>query len=103
MDVDEQMFKEEAQKAQQQTVEKRKRAPADLDMFDDTVEADIFAAESPDAAAGAVPAAPAIAKGLVDSYDDAEGYYNFQVGVLSVARSVVQQRVSFSRVAHSWW
>ena len=32
--------------------------------------------------AAAAPAAPAAAikKGLLDNYDDAEGYYNFQVG-----------------------
>lgn len=31
-------------------------------------------------AAAAAPAAAAIRKGLLDNYDDAEGYYNFQVG-----------------------
>ena len=49
-------------------------AGAGLDMFADNVDADMFA-ETPKAAASAAPAK----KALLDNYDDAEGYYNFQV------------------------
>ena len=49
-------------------------AGAGLDMFADNLDADMFA-ETPKAAASAAPAK----KALLDNYDDAEGYYNFQV------------------------
>ena len=48
-----------------------------LDMFADNVDADMFA-EDPVVPVGAAPAK----KALLDNYDDVEGYYNFQVGVL---------------------
>ncbi|KAL4437548.1 hypothetical protein ABPG77_003529 [Micractinium sp. CCAP 211/92] len=67
------------------------RKTAEPSMFDDDAD-DIFAATPTDvkekeaAAAAATTAGPAVVpgagarKGLLDNYDDAEGYYNFQVG-----------------------
>ena len=46
-----------------------------LDMFADNVDADMFAG-TPLLPQGTAPAK----KALLDNYDDAEGYYNFQVG-----------------------
>ena len=45
--------------------------------------------------AAAAPAAPAAAikKGLLDNYDDAEGYYNFQVGEVLNDRYEVRRAV----------
>ncbi len=45
-----------------------------LDMFADNFDADMFA-ENPLVPVGTAPAK----KALLDNYDDAEGYYNFQV------------------------
>lgn len=65
---------------------------------------DIFAATPTDvkekeaAAAAAATAGPAVApgagarKGLLDNYDDAEGYYNFQVGAGEVLERQGQRR-----------
>jgi hypothetical protein len=39
----------------------------------------MFAAEGADGAGAALRRGPAVPAGLTDSYDDAEGYYNFQV------------------------
>lgn len=47
---------------------------AGLDMFADNVDADMFAG-TPLLPQGTAPAK----KALLDNYDDAEGYYNFQV------------------------
>ncbi|KAL4452050.1 hypothetical protein ABPG75_007712 [Micractinium tetrahymenae] len=67
------------------------RKTAEPSIFDEDAD-DIFAATPTDvkekeaAAAAAAAAGPAVApgagarKGLLDNYDDAEGYYNFQVG-----------------------
>ncbi|KAL3130724.1 hypothetical protein ABBQ38_000071 [Trebouxia sp. C0009 RCD-2024] len=46
-----------------------------LDMFADNVDADMFAGDAP-LPQGTAP----VKKALLDNYDDAEGYYNFQVG-----------------------
>ena len=45
-----------------------------LDMFADNLDADMFA-DAPLPPVGTAPAK----KALLDNYDDAEGYYNFQV------------------------
>lgn len=45
-----------------------------LDMFADNVDADMFAGDAP-LPQGTAP----VKKALLDNYDDAEGYYNFQV------------------------
>lgn len=56
-------------------------AGGDVDMFAETAEADIFA-ETPPERPGGGPAKPLVPKtrALADAYDDADGYYNFQVG-----------------------
>lgn len=53
-------------------------ADAGDDMF--AAEDDMFAAEGNVAAAAAAPKKAAVPAGLQDNFDDAEGYYNFQVG-----------------------
>jgi hypothetical protein len=39
----------------------------------------MFAAEGAEGAGAALRRGPAVPAGLTDNYDDAEGYYNFQV------------------------
>eukprot|EP00882_Tetradesmus_deserticola_P010991 GHRQ01011625.1.p1 GENE.GHRQ01011625.1~~GHRQ01011625.1.p1 ORF type:complete len:460 (+),score=260.92 GHRQ01011625.1:181-1380(+) len=46
----------------------------------------MFAAAGAQGAGAALRRGPAVPAGLTDSYDDAEGYYNFQVGELLDAR-----------------
>ena len=53
---------------------KGSNADGGLDMFADNVDADMFAG-GPQLPQGTAPAK----KALLDNYDDAEGYYNFQV------------------------
>lgn len=64
----------------------------DVDMFDSDAEADIFAATPAGGVANAGRAPPK-GRALVDAYDDAEGYYNFQVGEVMTSRYEVLANV----------
>jgi hypothetical protein len=44
---------------------------------------DMFAEGGGEGGAGGVKRGPLVAAGLMDNYDDPEGYYNFQVGCLA--------------------
>ena len=61
-------------------MELQKQRIADLDIFADDV-AEVL--DQAKAAGAAQPGAGAANPALQDNYDDAEGYYNFQVGSLS--------------------
>jgi hypothetical protein len=49
------------------------------DMFAD--DDDMFAEGGGEGGVGGVKRGPLVAAGLMDNYDDPEGYYNFQVGL----------------------
>lgn len=89
---------EEAKEAVVAAGAKGSNGDGGLDMFADDVDADMFAGD-PQLPQGTAP----VKKALLDNYDDAEGYYNFQVsaqllGILALLLSVKCAAVAAERL-----
>ena len=65
----------------ERSMQEKKRLAGEVDIFSTEVVEDMFADEPVAAPAAAGHNAPK--RGLLDNYDDSEGYYNFQVPRLS--------------------